>query len=89
MYTNLFGFITGKIKTAIIVILSVGLPILYIVGRMTGGSKVKQAVLKEEAEKAEKRAEFYKRMVAHEQEYESDRARTPDDFIRKLREDGL
>ena len=35
------------------------------------------------------RADFYKNMVEYEQEYESDRARTPDDFIRKLREDGL
>jgi uncharacterized membrane-anchored protein YhcB (DUF1043 family) len=85
----LFSFITGKIKTAIIVILSVGIPIIYIFGKMSGGSKVKQAVLKEEVEKAKKRADFYKNMVEYEQEYESDRARTPDDFIRKLREDGL
>jgi endonuclease V-like protein UPF0215 family len=85
----MIGLITGKIKTAVIILLSVGLPILYVLGRMGGGAKVKQTVLKEEAEKAEKRADFYKKMAEHEQIIEDDRPRNHDDFINKLRSDGL
>ena len=85
----MFSFITSKIKTAIIVVLSVGLPILYVLGRLTGGSKVKQAVLKEEAEKAEKRADFYKAMAEDEQEIEANKPGTRDDLVSKLRTGGL
>ena len=85
----MFSFITSKIKTAIIVVLSVGLPILYVFGRLTGGSKVKQAVLKEEAEKAEKRADFYKAMAEDEQEIEANKPGNRDDLVSKLRTGGL
>ena len=85
----MFSFITSKIKTAIIVVLSVGLPILYVLGRLTGGSKVKQAVLKEEAEKAEKRADFYKAMAEDEQEIEANKPGNRDDLVSKLRPGGL
>ena len=85
----MFSFITGKIKTAIIVILSVGLPILYVLGRLTGGSKIKQAVLKEEAEKAGKRADFYKAMAEDEREIEANKPDNRDELVSKLRSDGL
>lgn len=85
----MFSFITGKIKTAIIVILSVGLPILYVLGRLTGGSKIKQAVLKEEAEKAERRADFYKAIAEDEREIEANKPDNRDDLVSKLRSDGL
>tara|TARA_B100000214_G_C23820996_1_gene559623 strand:+ start:491 stop:748 length:258 start_codon:yes stop_codon:yes gene_type:complete len=85
----MFGFITGKIKTAIILVLSIAIPVIYIFGRMGGGSKVKQAVLEEEAEKAKRRANFYKDMAKHEQEIESGRSRNADDLVSKLRSDGL
>ena len=85
----MFSFITSKIKTAIIVVLSVGLPILYVLGRLTGGTKVKQAVLKEEAEKAEKRADYYKEMAEDEQEIEANKPGNRDDLVSKLRTGGL
>jgi uncharacterized membrane-anchored protein YhcB (DUF1043 family) len=85
----MFSFITGKIKTAIIVILSVGLPILYVLGRLTGGSKIKQAVLKEEAEKAERRADFYKAIAEDEREIEANKPDNRDELVSKLRSDGL
>lgn len=85
----MFGFITGKIKTAIIVILSVGLPIIYIFGRIGGGSKIKQEVLRQEAESAKTRLNFYKKMAEHEQEIEDNRPRNHDEFINRLRSDGL
>jgi len=56
---------------------------------MGGGARVKQAVLEEEAEKAEKRADFYKKMAEHEQDIENERPRNHDDFINRLRSDGL
>ena len=85
----MFGFITGKIKTAIIVVLALALPILYLFGRLGGGARVERAVLKEEADKAKRRANFYKDMAEHEQEIESGRARNADDLVNKLRIDGL
>ena len=85
----MLSLITGKIKTVVIIVLGLGLPILYFLGRSSGGSKVKQAVLEEEAEKAEKRANFYKKMAEYEQEIESDRPRNSDEFIDRLRRDGL
>lgn len=85
----MISLITSKLKTAIIIILSVGLPILYVLGRIGGGARIKQAVLEEEAEKAEKRADFYKKMAEHEQDIENDRPRNHDDFINRLRSDGL
>tara|TARA_B100001113_G_scaffold318833_1_gene287095 strand:- start:448 stop:705 length:258 start_codon:yes stop_codon:yes gene_type:complete len=85
----MLSLITGKIKTVVIIVLGLGLPILYFLGRMNGGSKIKQAVLEEEAEKAEKRADFYKKMAEYEQNIENDRPRNADDFIDRLRRDGL
>ena len=56
----MLSLITGKIKTVIIIVLGLGLPLLYFLGRSSGGSKIKQAILEEEAEKAEKEQIFTK-----------------------------
>ena len=85
----MFSFITGKIKTIVIGILALALPIIYVMGRLGGSTRIKQAVLKEEAEKAKKRANFYQKMAEHEQEIESGRTRSHSEFIDKLRKDGL
>ena len=85
----MFGFITGKIKTVVIAVLALAIPIIYIMGRLGGSSRIKQAVLKEEAEKAKKRANFYQKMAENEQEIESGRTRSHSEFIDKLRQGGL
>ncbi len=85
----MFGFITGKIKTVVIAVLAIAIPIIYIMGRLGGSSRIKQAVLKEEAEKAKKRANFYQKMAENEQEIESGRTRSHSEFIDKLRQGGL
>ena len=85
----MFGFITGKIKTVVIAVLALAIPIIYIMGRLGGSSRIKQAVLKEEAEKAKKRANFYQKMAENEQDIESTRTRSHSEFIDKLRQGGL
>ena len=85
----MFGFITGKIKTVVIAVLALAIPIIYIMGRLGGSTRIKQAVLKEEAEKAKKRANFYQKMAENEQDIESGRTRSHSEFIDKLRQGGL
>ena len=66
-------FIFGKIKTYIIATLALALPILYVVGQITGRAKEKNKVLKDELEAQNKASNFYKNMAEHETDTLTDR----------------
>lgn len=85
----MFGFITGKIKTAIIVAFSVALPVIYVLGRLGGGRRVKNAVLKDELQAAQKRSDFYKAMQDHETQIQADAPRNRDELVERMRKTGL
>lgn len=85
----MFSFITGKIKTAIIVALSLALPVIYILGRLGGGSRVKNNVLKDELDASRKQTDFYKAMQEHEADIQSNAPRDRNALVERLRRDGL
>lgn len=85
----MFGFVTGKIKTAIIVAFSVALPVIYLLGRLGGGQKVKNAVLRDELEAAKKRSAFNEAMREHEQTIQADAPRSLGDLVERVRKTGL
>lgn len=85
----MFGFITGKIKTAVIVAFSIALPVIYVLGRLGGGRRVKEAVLKDELEAAGKRSDFYKAMQDHETNIQANRPRNRDELVERVRKSGL
>tara|TARA_R110000796_G_scaffold176809_1_gene293693 strand:+ start:696 stop:953 length:258 start_codon:yes stop_codon:yes gene_type:complete len=85
----MFGFITGKIKTAIIIAFSVALPVIYVLGRLGGGSRAKNAVLKDELKTAQKRSGFYKAMQDHETQIQADSPRNRDELVERMRKTGL
>ena len=78
-------FIFGKIKTYIIATLALALPILYVVGQITGRAKEKNKVLKDELEAQNKASDFYKNMAEHETDTLTDRKSITD----RLRSNGL
>ena len=78
-------FIFGKIKTYIIATLALALPILYVVGQITGRAKEKNKVLKDELEAQNKASDFYKNMAEHETDNLTDRKSVTD----RLRSNGL
>jgi len=78
-------FIFGKIKTYIIASLALALPILYVVGQITGRAKEKNKVLKDELEAQNKASDFYKNMAEHETDNLTDRKSVTD----RLRSNGL
>jgi len=78
-------FIFGKIKTYIIASLALALPILYVVGQITGRAKEKNKVLKDELEAQNKASDFYKNMAEHETDTLTDRKSITD----RLRSNGL
>lgn len=78
-------FIFGKIKTYIIATLALALPILYVVGQITGRAKEKNKVLKDELEAQNKASNFYKNMAEHETDTLTDRKSVTD----RLRSNGL
>jgi len=78
-------FIFGKIKTYIIATLALALPILYVVGQITGRAKEKNKVLKDELEAQHKASDFYKNMAEHETDTLTDRKSVTD----RLRSNGL
>ena len=78
-------FILGKIKTYIIATLALALPILYVVGQITGRAKEKNKVLKDELEAQTKASDFYKNMAEHETDTLTDRKSVTD----RLRSNGL
>jgi hypothetical protein len=85
----MFGFITGKIKTAIIIAFSVALPVIYVLGRLGGGRRVKNAVLKDELEAANKRSDFYKAMQGHESDIQANAPRNRTELVERVRRNGL
>lgn len=59
-------FIVGKIKTYIITVLALLLPILYVLGRKDGKTTQKTTVLADELQAQRKSSDFYKAMAEHE-----------------------
>lgn len=78
-------FIFGKIKTYIIAALAMAIPIIYIMGRVTGASKEKNKVLQDDLQAAKKNTDFYKAMAEHEEDNITDRNGLTD----RLRGNGL
>lgn len=78
-------FLFGKIKTYIIATLALALPIIYVMGKVTGASKEKNKVLKDDLQAQKKTSNFYKAMAEHENTSPSDRR----GLIERLRRDGL
>lgn len=81
-----FSGIWGKIKAAVIIILTAALPLLYILGRRDGGSSQEIDRLKNASETNEEIADFYRRHVEY---VDRDPIRDRDDLIERLRGKGL
>jgi len=77
--------IFGKIKTYIIAALAMAIPIIYIMGRVTGASKEKTKVLQDDLQAEKKNTNFYKAMAEHEEDNITDRNGLTD----RLRGNGL
>jgi len=78
-------FVFGKIKTYIIAALAMAIPIIYIMGRVTGASKEKTKVLQDDLQAEKKNTDFYKAMAEHEEDNITDRNGLTD----RLRGNGL
>lgn len=78
-------FILGKIKTYIIGALALALPIIYVMGKVTGRAKEKNKVLKDDLQAQKKTTDFYKAMAEHEDDNITDRR----SIIERLRGNGL
>jgi hypothetical protein len=78
-------FIFGKIKTYIIGALALALPIIYVMGKVTGRAKEKNKVLKDDLQAQKKTTDFYKAMAEHEDDNITDRR----SIIERLRGNGL
>ena len=61
-------FIFGKIKMYIIAALAMAMPIIYVMGRLSGANKEKQKVLKDDLQAANKKTDFYKAIADHEED---------------------
>jgi len=61
-------FIFGKIKIYLIAALAMAMPIIYVMGRLSGANKEKQKVLKDDLQAANKKTDFYKAMADHEED---------------------
>jgi hypothetical protein len=81
----MFGII-GKIKTALLAILAVMLPILYILGRKDGGKDAKNDVLADDLEAQKKVSDFYKAMAEDAEDFNPT---SRSDLTDRLRRDGL
>jgi len=78
-------FVFGKIKTYIIAALAMAIPIIYIMGRVTGASKEKNKVLQDDLQAEKKNTDFYKKMAEHEADSLTDRK----SLTERLRGNGL
>ena len=78
-------FVFGKIKTYIIGVLALALPIIYVMGQVTGRSKEKNKVLKDDLQAQKKTTDFYKAMAEHENDNITDRK----SLTERLRGNGL
>lgn len=81
----MFGII-GKIKTALLAILAVMLPILYVLGRKDGGKEAKNDVLADDLEAQKKVSDFYKAMAEDAEDFNPT---SRSDLTDRLRRDGL
>jgi len=61
-------FIFGKIKIYLIAALAMAMPIIYVMGRLSGANKEKQKVLKDDLQAANKKTDFYKAIADHEED---------------------
>ena len=77
--------IFGKIKTYIIGALALALPIIYVMGKVTGRAKEKNKVLKDDLQAQKKTTDFYKAMAEHENDNINDRK----SLTERLRGNGL
>lgn len=78
--------IFGRLKSILIAVLAVALPILYIIGRVKGREAEKNQVLKDELEVSQEANTFYKAMAEHEQDGS---IATRSGLVERLRKDGL
>jgi len=78
--------IVGKIKNAVIGILAIMLPILYVLGRRDGGAKVKSVVLADDLDAQKKVSDFYKAMAEDAEDFNPT---SRDDLTDRLRKTGL
>lgn len=78
--------IIGKIKTALLAILAVMLPILYVLGRKDGGKEAKNDVLADDLEAQKKVSDFYKAMAEDAEDFNPT---SRSDLTDRLRRDGL
>lgn len=78
-------FIFGKIKSYIIGALALALPIIYLMGKVTGAAKEKNKVLRDDLQAEKKTSNFYKAMANHEDDNISDSKSLTD----RLRGNGL
>lgn len=78
-------FIFGKIKSYIIGALALALPIIYLMGKVTGAAKEKNKVLRDDLQAEKKTSNFYKAMANHEDHNISDSKSLTD----RLRGNGL
>lgn len=85
----MFGFITGKIKTAVIVAASLAMPVVYLLGHLGGGRRVKEAVLRDELKAAKNRSAFNGAMREHEQTIQDNAPRSIGDLVERVRKTGL
>tara|TARA_E500000178_G_scaffold323646_1_gene349418 strand:- start:342 stop:602 length:261 start_codon:yes stop_codon:yes gene_type:complete len=85
-----FGFITGKIQTAIMAIGAVLLPILYILGRRDEKAIQKTAALEDALELEKTRSEFHLSMSEAKNEIDNSNTDTSRDaLVERLRDKGL
>lgn len=76
----------GKIKTYLIMALSLALPLFYLFGKRSGRTELERDVLKDEIDAAQKVSKFYKAMAEHEQD---DPVTDRSSLLERLRRDGL
>lgn len=85
----MFGFITGKLKTIVIAVLSALLPILYILGRRDQKAVDHRDRLEDALDTEKDRADFYRDMEKHNHEIQENSPSSRDDIIKRLRDNGF
>lgn len=81
--------ILGRIKSILLAIAGVALPILYILGRKDGANLEQREALKEAVETEKERADFYKAMDEFDNEIKDATPRDRADIAERLRQHGL
>lgn len=78
--------IIGKIKTVLLAVTAILLPILYVLGRKDGGKEAKNDVLADDLEAQKKVSDFYKAMAEDAEDFNPT---SRSDLTDRLRRDGL